>query len=180
MADQNLRRTALDTVGMGNYAGVDGSGSEPGESVDEHLVSTLRSHIAAETGSLRAYAALAEATADPLIKEILGIVIEEEDRHHKTLEKLSATWEDDLNWTHNPQAFHTQRVSPEQRASFIEDVKRFIKEEEDGIKDFQAAAKDARKGKRAMSAMMLEWMAMDGKKHVQGLQYILKRLESRR
>ncbi len=177
MAEPNDRRTALDTVGMGAYAGVgDGRAEAPG-SIDEQLLQMVRTHIAGETESMNAYGRLADASGDPLIKEILAILMEEEERHHRTLERLSATWSDDLNWTRSPEAFPTQPIPEAERAGFIEQVKTFIKEEQSGVKDFDAAAKEARKGRRMMSAMMLEWMAMDGKKHVQGFQYLLRRLE---
>ena len=180
MAEPNERRIALDTVGMGSLTGVgDGRPVSPG-SIDEQLLQMVKSHIIAETDSLEAYGRLAEATGDPMVKEILSILMEEEERHHRTLERLSATWAADLNWTRSRGSFPTQPMEALRQAGFIDQMKTFIKEEESGVKDFQAAGKEARKGRRMMSAMMLEWMAMDGKKHVQGLQYLLRRLEGAR
>ncbi|MSQ27002.1 MAG: hypothetical protein EXR51_02545 [Dehalococcoidia bacterium] len=180
MAQPNERRLALDTVGMGSYAGVGDGRQESQGSIDEQLLQMVKSHITAETESLEAYGRLSEATGDPMVNEILSILMEEEERHHRTLERLSATWTDDLNWTHSSASFPTQPMEEARQAGFIDQVKTFIKEEESGIKDFQSASKEARKGRRMMSAMMLEWMAMDGKKHVQGLQYLLRRLEGAR
>ena len=177
MAETNDRRVALDTVGLGSYAGVAGGRSSEPDSIDEHLLRAIKDHITGETESLKAYKRLAEASGDTMVKEILGILMEEEERHHRTLERLAATWTDDLNWTHSRDAFPSQSVPDVERTEFIGQVKTFIKEEENGVKDFHAAAKEARKGRRLMSAMMLEWMAMDGKKHAQGLQYLLRRLE---
>ena len=72
--------------------------SEPPLSPDEYLLQALEAHLNAERASLAQYRALAESTQDPIVALIMGIVLEDEERHHTLLRRLAARLNDDLSW----------------------------------------------------------------------------------
>src|SRR5262249_10853484 len=57
-------------------------------SLSERLIRALEAHASAEAHDLATCEALAERSADPVLKMLIGLIIEDELRHHSLLESM--------------------------------------------------------------------------------------------
>ena len=53
----------------------------PGGSADERMLRAIKHHAEAEADSLAAYQEMAETDRDPVVRLLMGLVVEDEERH---------------------------------------------------------------------------------------------------
>src|SRR5690242_5499209 len=66
----------------------------------EVLLHAVERHIEGEKRTLPLYRQLAGSTRDGVIRLIMDIVLEDEERHHDLMRRIAAQLKDDLNWRH--------------------------------------------------------------------------------
>jgi len=142
---------------------------------DELLVRALEGHIAAERMSLGQYRELAETTKDPVVELIMGLVLEDEERHHNLMRRLATRLKDDLYWTQTPNALPAPRpvsVDPKE----YESLRSFVASERAGIHELRDFAGRADGLYGGLPSELLEMMALDSQKHEHLLRFLFRRL----
>jgi len=142
---------------------------------DEYLLRALEGHIAAERGYLGQYRELAESTKDPVVELIMGIILEDEERHHSLMRRLATRLKDDLYWSQTPDALRAPRpasVDPKE----YESLRNFVASERAGIHELQDFAGRADGLYGGLPTALLEMMALDSQKHEHLLRFLFRRL----
>lgn len=154
--------------------------SEPSaNSPYELLLSALQSHIANETTGLGEYRRLAETSSDPVVRLMMDLVLEDEERHHLLMGRLAGRVRDDLLWTHSPEAL----PSPVDAASPSREewaaLRSLVLQEQDGIRHLQGLDVQVEGLYDGLPSLLLQTMIMDSEKHERILRFLHRRLGSR-
>jgi rubrerythrin len=142
---------------------------------DEYLLRALEGHIAAERGYLNQYRELAESTKDPVVELIMGIILEDEERHHSLMRRLATRLNDDLYWAQTPDALRVPRpasVDPKE----YESLRTFVASERTSVHELQDFAGRADGLYGGLPTALLEMMAVDSQKHEHLLRFLFRRL----
>ena len=133
-----------------------------------------------EVEALAQYEHLAQASGDPVIAMVMRLILEDEERHHGLLKRISSTLRDALDWTYSPDALprSTAPVSAtdEDLASL---ARALIDEEKTGAQALRGLAQRERGLGGGLDSLLLEMMAMDSDKHARLLHFVQRRLEAR-
>jgi hypothetical protein len=150
-----------------------------GKSPIEKLFAQLETHERDEEETLHDYQAAANDAPDPGFRYLMGLVLEDEERHHKLSKAMADEVEQSLLWLHGNQPLPDIHASGEVRQNLLRQTERFLRIEEDGdrqLAELHAQVKDMHSG---LLQLMVEIMRADTHKHVQILKYIKARLEER-
>jgi rubrerythrin len=146
---------------------------------DEYLLQAIEGHINAERSALSQYRDLAQKTKDPVVELIIGIVLEDEERHHSLLRRLAARLKDDLFWRHSTEALTAPSTTPEDPASsesIRELLRKFVASERKGVHELEEFAGRADGLYGGLPTELLEMMAMDSQKHEHLLRFLFHRV----
>lgn len=152
-----------------------GRSPEPQQSPYEILLGALEAHIGAERNSLEHYRELQESTTDPAIELIMGIILEDEERHHALMHRIAARLSDDLKWAHSSDALPTSRDISSDTAVY-ESLRSFVASERSGTHLLQSFATNADGLSGGLPSELLEMMALDSQKHEHLLRFLFHRV----
>jgi hypothetical protein len=142
----------------------------------EQLVRIADVHATAEAESLAIYRELADSTHNPVVKLLLEMVLEEEERHHGLMRRIQATLHDGLRWTSSPEALpDADGVGTVEDEDARSTLKSLYHEEQLGAAQLRKLAHDNRDLSDGLVSALLEWIARDSEKHAAIMDYILKR-----
>ena len=147
----------------------------PANSPYELLLSALQSHTANETKGLAEYRRIAQTSSDPVVRLLMDLVLEDEERHHVLMERLAARLRDDLLWTHSSEALptsHDETVSPTREE--WEAIRSLVYQEQDGIRHLRALDVQSEGLYEGLPSLLLETMIMDSEKHERILRFIFR------
>jgi rubrerythrin len=142
---------------------------------DEYLLRALESHISGERTFLAQYRDLAESTQDPIVKLIMNIVLEDEERHHTLMRQLATRLKDGLYWAHTPDALPSTTPATAD-ADAHEALRRFASSERSSIHELNQLAGQADGLYGGLPTELLEMMALDSQKHEHLLRYLSRRI----
>lgn len=141
----------------------------------EYLLRALESHIGAERNALTHYRQLSEGSSDPVVQLVMGIILEDEERHHALMRRLATRLQDDLYWQHSPDALPIG--TPDQaKSEDLEALRTFISSEQHGTHELEEFARQARGLYQGLPSELLEMMALDSQKHERLLRFLFHRL----
>jgi rubrerythrin len=139
----------------------------------EYLLRAFESHISGERDVLAQYRQLAETSKDPVVKLIMGVVLEDEERHHSLMHRLATRFKDDLEWSQTPGAL------PAERPTFDRDtydaIHKFIFSERTGIHQLEELATRVEGLYGGLPTELLEMMVQDSQKHERLLRFLFRR-----
>lgn len=141
----------------------------------ERFQHVLETHAVLEAESLAEYRELSAQAGDPVVRTLMELILDDEERHHALLRQMAARLNDDFHWTHSVEALDTAH-GPVPSGPAIEATRRFIREEREGARHLRALRDDAGLIYDGLFALLLEMMARDSEKHEQILGFILRRL----
>jgi rubrerythrin len=181
-AEDRPNRPHPETVVMQGYASglVDEAATIPA-SLEERLLSIVESHAAAEQDSLDEYRRMADETGDPVVRLLMRMVLEDEERHHQLLAGMASSLRDALQWTQSAGALPAG-APPESLSSpaLLAATRARIQEEQEGVRHFKNLAKRQARVADGLFSLLLETLAMDSQKHERILRFVLKRAEASR
>jgi len=150
------------------------------------LLRVFEAHTAAETDTLVEYRRLAESSPDPTIALLMQLVLEDEERHHGLLARMSSRLHDALDWTHTADALPTDkapavndRTAAVTRTATLAAIREFARHEREGAHQLREIAKQQRDLYGGLFSLILQIMAMDSEKHETILRFIDQRLADR-
>jgi signal transduction histidine kinase len=145
----------------------------------EKLFAQLEAHEREEEETLKDYEAAAKAAPDAGFRYLMGLVLEDEERHHRLSKAMADEVGQSLLWLQREEPLPSIRPTPEEAQKLLRQTERFLKIEQDGerqLADMRHQVKDLHAG---LLELIVDMMRADTEKHVHILKYIKKRLEER-
>lgn len=143
----------------------------------EELLAMLGAHVDGESEHIEAYRRLADTIDDPIVKVLMDLVIEDEERHHELMRRMTARLRDDLEATRSEAALP---YAPSPRngrlRGFAAVVEAYAKDERQGVRQLRRLAGDASLIYDGLFALLLETMADDSAKHERIMRFVLRRI----
>jgi hypothetical protein len=144
---------------------------------DERALAHIEEHLDVEAKASASYEAFAKAE-DPAVRYLIGLIVEDEHRHHRVLTKIAAVLRAEVSDVAVP--VHHVEVSAEQRKELLGEARRLL----DIEKSDAAALKELRHDLRSapeetMWPALVEMMAFDTDKHIHLLKAIERHLGAR-
>jgi len=145
----------------------------------EELLGILDAHVGAESEHIAEYRKLTHATSDPVVRVLMDLVIEDEDRHHDLLRRMAARLRSDIESTSSagalPYAGSVKGGTAKELAGVVED---YARDEIAGSREMRRLAKDSRSLYGGLFGLLLDTIADDSEKHERIMRFVLKRLET--
>jgi rubrerythrin len=138
------------------------------------LVDAFEAHVAAEADSVASYRRLAHSS-DPVVALLIGLVLEDEERHHALQQQIVTRLRDALRWTHSPDALPVDGQVTGDTAAAVEALLSFIQHEQQSASRFREMAERNADLYKGLVSVLLETMAADSEKHERLLRFILRR-----
>ena len=167
----------LGGLGMAKSAVAEGEARAMSVRIDEVLGNVLRQHLEAESGVIRRYEEMVESTKDPWVSLIVGLVLDDEKRHHVLLQQMVATVAESPYW---------QRVAGKlpdvpvlkgaERVAAEREISRLAEAEHQGSRDMHHVAQKSKDVYSGLVSALLEVMAKDSVKHEHLLRFLQRRL----
>jgi len=144
------------------------------------LLNAIEHHASLEAEALGQYEHMAEASGDPVIALVMRLILEDEERHHGLLKRISSTLRDALNWTYSSNALPRATAGDVATDEDLPALARaLIDEEMTGAQALRRLAQREKGLGGGLDSLLLEMMAMDSEKHARLLTFVQRRLEAR-
>jgi rubrerythrin len=152
----------------------------PTQPLVERLLNGVEAHVRAETDSIEAYRAFADTIRDPQLKLVMGLIVEDEERHHELLRRILTRLNNDVYWQHDPAALPTSTSPAADNDELALGVTRaFLHEELHSVRILRDLSHNAQGVYGGLMELLLDWMALDSQKHERALRFVRQRLEQR-
>jgi hypothetical protein len=152
----------------------------PVQGTIEWLLESIERHAAAEANSLVLYEQIKQESGDPVVALVMGLILDDEERHHGLLKRMEATLRDALNWTHSAFALPASLPSGTPHARDLGAIaKELVGEERTGAHKMRELAQREKGIDAGLDSLLLEMMAMDSEKHARLLEFVQHRLAAR-
>jgi rubrerythrin len=143
----------------------------------EDLLAVLSAHVDGESEHVEAYRRLAQTINDPIVKLLMDLIVEDEQRHHELMMRMAARLRDDLEATRSAYALP---YAPSPRngrlQAFAAIVAEHARDERKGARELRRLADDAGLIYDGVFALLLETMADDSAKHERVMRFVLRRI----
>ena len=147
-------------------------------SLSERLIRALQAHAAAEAADLATCERLAQRSSDPVVKLLVGLILEDEQRHHALLRSMVRRLQEQVDFVASPSALPLPDDSvPEGDADLAPAVRGLIRDEREAAHHLRHVARQEPRLFGGLYPLLLETMARDSEKHAAILRYLLTRLE---
>lgn len=149
----------------------------PTPSTTEDLLAILSAHVDGESEHIEAYRRLSETMDDPIVKLLMDLVVEDEERHHDLMRRMAARLRDDLQATRSENALpYASSPRNGRLKGFAAIVEAYATDERHGIRELRRLASDAGLLYDGVFALILETMADDSAKHERVMRFVLRRI----
>lgn len=143
----------------------------------EDLLAILSAHVDGESEHIEAYRRLSHTIEDPIVKLLMDLVIEDEQRHHELMLRMAARLSDDLQATRSANALP---YAPSPRngrlRAFAAIVDEHARDERQGVRELRRLADEAGLIYDGLFRLILETMADDSAKHERVMRFVLQRI----
>jgi rubrerythrin len=134
---------------------------------------TAEAHAAAEEESIKLYRELAETGPDPVIRQLMRFILEDEEHHHAALRRIATMLNDDPTLGH---PYVGDRIPPEEQTRMAAALEQASRDEYDGAQQLRALALQTSGLAEGLIPLALEVMARDSEKHALLLRFAVERL----
>lgn len=145
----------------------------------EKLFAQLEAHEREEENILTDYQAAAKDSSDAGVRYLMGLVLEDEERHHRLSKAMAGEVEQSLMWLQGEQPLPAIQPNPEERQQLLSQTERFLQIEQEGDHHLAALHDQVKDLHAGLLELMVDMMRFDTHKHVRILKYIKERLEAR-
>jgi hypothetical protein len=143
----------------------------------EDLLAILTSHVDGESEHIEGYRRLSHVIDDPIVKLLMDLVVEDEERHHELMRRMAARLGDDIHATRSDSAL-PYATSPRngRLRGFAAVVDAYARDERQGIRQLRRLASEAGLLYDGVFSLLLETMADDSAKHERVMRFVLRRI----
>jgi rubrerythrin len=145
----------------------------------ERLIRALEAHASSEAHDLATCAQLAERSSDPVLKMLMGLVTEDEQRHHSLLQSMVRRLQEEVEFVESPTALPFAEPASSVDPELATTLRSLIRDEHEGARHLRHIARQEPHLYDGLYALLLEAIARDSEKHATILRYLLMRMEDR-
>jgi rubrerythrin len=136
----------------------------------EFLLHAIEKHIDSELQILPSYRDLAASTADDMVKLVMNVVVDDEERHHQLMRQIVLQLKDDLGSSGALPKHFSEQVD----ANVYAALRRFVMAERETGDELRSLASDALGLHESLPFELLTAMAMDRSKHEHLLRFLFR------
>jgi rubrerythrin len=142
----------------------------------EKLFAQLEAHEREEEETLNDYAAAAAAAPDAGVRYLMGLVLEDEERHQRLTKAMAGELEQSLLWLRQDEPLPAIKPTRQNREALLRQTDRFLAIEEEGERQLAGLRHDVKDLQGGLLELIIDMMRADTQKHIHILKYIKKRL----
>ncbi|SRR5581483_340597 len=142
----------------------------------EQLLDQLEAQEAEERELLKEYERAAETTPDKGVRFLMGLVLEDEQRHRRLMELMTNDVRQSVLWLHDRPALPSVEGSDERRAALLEQTEKFLAVERQSLAELANLQHRVSKIHSGLLEILVSSMAADNRKHVEILEYVKRQL----
>ena len=147
-------------------------------SLSERLIRALEAHASAEAHDLATLQELVERSTDPVLKMLLELVADDEQRHHSLLQSMVRRLQEEVEFVSSPTALTVaEAVGASDDFQVPTALRSLIRDEHEGARHLRHVARQDPDLYDGLYALLLESIARDSEKHATILRYLLLRVE---
>ena len=147
-------------------------------SASERLIRALEAHASAEAHDLALCAELAERSSDPVLKMLMSLLAEDEQRHHTLLLSMVRRLQEEVEFVASPTALPVDTGETAPDSTLPSTLRALIRDEQEGARHLRHLARQEPHVYHGLYPVLLEAIARDSEKHAAILRYLLTRAES--
>jgi rubrerythrin len=148
-------------------------------SLSERLIRALEAHASAEAHDLARCTELAERSSDPVLKMLIGLVADDEQRHQFLLQSMIRRLQEEVEFTDSATALPVAGPDGVIDEELAPGLRALMRDEHEGARHVRHIARQEPHLYDGLYATLLEAIARDSEKHAAILRYLLLRLENR-
>jgi rubrerythrin len=149
-------------------------------SLSERLIRALEAHASSEAHDLDVCQQLAERSNDPIVRLLVGIVVEDEQRHHSLLQSMVRRLQQEVEFVSEPGALPVgEGVASAADPEIAATLRGLIRDEHEGARHLRHIARQEPHLYEGLYPLLLEAIARDSEKHATILRFLLLRVEER-
>jgi rubrerythrin len=141
--------------------------------VAEELRNDLLRHATGEREVLSAYERFLEKAPDEHVRQLIGLVVDDERRHHCLLTEVVNLLTTNLGWIEATPEVPQLDYSAD-RAEFIATTKDLLDIERTDRRQFRRLRRRLASSQNDLSAVLMRLMELDTRKHIKVLEYLLE------
>lgn len=149
---------------------------EEGHPNVEQLFELFKGHELKEREALLEYREAIEQASNPMAAFLLNLIRLDEEKHSEMIHAMIATFEKNLYWTKPPEALDLFREAGADPDRLLPLVEKFIRLEQEGIKEYKSLLRATKKMYRGLFSVLLHSVIKDSEKHLLFLEYLQKYL----
>ena len=151
--------------------------------LSERLVRALEAHQAAEAADVVSCCQLAQRLDDPVVELLVGMIVEDEQRHHTLLASMIRRLHEEVDFVASPGAVPVPNGSAvgtvEAASEMTASVRGLMRNEHEGSRHLRHLARQEPSLYGGLYPLLLETIARDSEKHATILRFLLHRIEER-
>lgn len=145
----------------------------------EKLFAQLEAHEREEEIVLKDYEAAAKKAPDAGFRYLMGLVLEDEERHHRLSKAMADELEQSLNWLHGEHPLPAIQPTPQQNEQLLRQTDHFLQIEMEGERQLSDLREQVKELHAGLLELIVDMMRTDTEKHIRVLKYIRDRLSGR-
>jgi hypothetical protein len=148
-------------------------------SASERLIRALEAHASAEAHDLSVCEDLARRTTDPVFAMLMGLLADDEQRHHSLLQSMVRRLQQEVDFVSSPTALPVPENETPPYPELVATLRELIRDEHEGARHLRHLARQEPHLYHGLYPLLLEVIARDSEKHATILRYLLLRAENR-
>jgi hypothetical protein len=148
-------------------------------SLSERLIRALESHASDEAHDLATCEELAERSSDPVLKMLVGLVIEDGRRHEALLQSMVRRLQEEVEFVPSATALPVPAAEQAADKEVATALRALIRDEHEGARHLRHIARQEPHLYGGLYAVLFEAIARDSEKDATILRYLLGRVEDR-
>lgn len=142
----------------------------------DRLLTAIQAHEIEEIDAVVAYRDLARETADPVVRSLLRMLVEDEEHHHRVFRAIAADIRA-VAVSGGREIRLPPRGVPTEAVGLL---RQYARQEREGTEELRALARQAPGLMGGVFSVLLGLIALDGEKHELILRFVLKESEEAR
>jgi len=147
------------------------------KSIVEQMLSQLEAHEESERELLDNYRSAARQGADPGVRFLMSLILEDEERHHRLMAAMARDVKSSVLWLEDQPPLPPIENKAEDRPRLILQTELFLEIEAQNAAQLKELKKDVKQLHSGLLELIVQGMEADTHKHIGILKYILKQLE---
>lgn len=142
--------------------------------LDQRLYGHIVEHVMAEAGLLERYRRLAESSDEPDVAYLAGLILEDEERHHRLFQEMANGLRAEVEWRQVSSAMPEIPFSRKGSEAIRDVVRELLEAEKEDRRQLRVLAKELDSVRHTtLWALVVELMELDTAKHIRILEFVL-------